>query len=152
MLPASNSGVGTNMGFPDVCVTPVGPKPTPIPYPNTAMNVTAVPFAPNVLVSFMPALNMGAEMPMTLGDQPGVESPHMGPGRYTMGNPTVLINAEPAVNLLCPTSGNNMVNSLGAVTVPSITNVFYSRAGGPRPGEVDTAAMAALSRALAEPI
>ncbi len=61
MLPASNSGVGMNMGFPDVCVTPVGPVPTPIPYPNMAMNATAVPFAPNVLISFVPGLNMGAE-------------------------------------------------------------------------------------------
>ena len=45
MLPASNSGVGMNMGFPDVCVTPVGPVPVPIPYPNMAMNAMAVPFA-----------------------------------------------------------------------------------------------------------
>jgi len=116
-----------------------------------AMNATAVPFAPNVLISFVPALNMGASMPMTLGDQAGVLSPFMGPGRYTMGNPTVMVNALPAVNLLCPTTGNNMVNGLGAVMVPSITNVFYSRAGGPPPGEVDAAAMAQLSRALAEP-
>jgi carboxyl-terminal processing protease len=152
MLPASNSGVGMNIGFPDVCETPVGPVPVPIPYPNMAMNATAVPFAPNVLVSFVPGLNMGAEMPITLGDQAGFESPFMGPGRYTMGNPTVMVNALPAVNLLCPTSGNDMINPVGVVAVPSITNVFYSRAGGPRPGEVDAAAMAELARALAEPV
>lgn len=151
MLPASNGGVGMNVGFPDVCVTPVGPVGVPIPYPNMALNATAVPFAPNVLVSFVPGLNMGAEMPMTLGDQAGVESPFMGPGRYTMGNPTVMINALPAVNLLCPTTGNDMINALGAVLVPSVTNVFYSRAGGPRPGDVDAAAVTALARAVAEP-
>lgn len=151
MLPASNSGVGMNIGFPDVCVTPVGPVPTPIPYPNMAMNATAVPFAPDVLISFVPGLNMGAEMPLTLGDQAGVESPFMGPGRYTMGNPTVMIDALPAVNLLCPTTGNDMINALGAVMVPSITNVFYSRAGGPRPGAVSAAAIAELSRALTTP-
>ena len=148
MLPASNSGVGMNVGFPDVCVTPVGPVPTPIPYPNMALNATAVPFAPNVLVSFVPALNMGATAPMTLGDQAGVESPFMGPGRYTMGNPTVLVNALPAINLLCPTTGNNMINPLGAVLVPSITNVFYSRAGAPPAGDVDAEALCGLSRAL----
>lgn len=148
MLPASNSGVGMNVGFPDVCVTPVGPVPTPIPYPNMALHATAVPFAPNVLVSFVPALNMGATTPMTLGDQAGVESPFMGPGRYTMGNPTVLINALPAINLLCPTTGNNMINALGAVLVPSITNVFYSRAGAPPTGDVDAEALRGLSRAL----
>jgi carboxyl-terminal processing protease len=149
MLPASNSGVGMNIGFPDVCVTPVGPVPVPIPYPNMALNVMAVPFAPNVLISFMPGLNMGAETPITLGDQAGVESPFMGPGRYTMGNPTVMVNALPAVNLLCPTTGNDFINPIGAVMVPSITNVFYSRAGGPSLGVVDAEAMTQLSRALA---
>jgi carboxyl-terminal processing protease len=150
MLPACNSGLGMNFGFPDVCVTPVGPVPVPIPYPNMALNATAVPFAPNVLISFVPGLNMAAEMPMTLGDQAGVESPFMGPGRYTMGNPTVMVNAMPAVSLLCPTSGNDFINPLGAVVVPSITNVLYSRAGAPAPGTVDAAAVAELSDALAE--
>jgi carboxyl-terminal processing protease len=151
MLPASNSGLGMNMGFPDVCVTPVGPVPVPIPYPNMAMHATAVPFAPDVLVSFVPGLNMMAETPITLGDQPGVESPFMGPGRFTMGNPIVMINAMPAVNLLCPTTGNDFINPIGIVAVPAITNVFFSRAGGPAPGVVDAAAITQLSRALAEP-
>ena len=146
MLPASNSGVGMNIGFPDVCVTPVGPVPTPIPYPNMAMNATAVPFAANVLVSCVPALNMGSSEPMTLGDQAGVLSPFMGPGRYTMGNPVVMINALPAINLLCPTTGNNMVNGLGAVMVPSITNVFYTRAGAPPTGDVDAEALCGILR------
>ena len=150
MLPASNSGVGMNIGFPDVCVTPVGPVPTPIPYPNMAMNATAVPFAANVLVSFVPALNMGSSEPMTLGDQAGVLSPFMGPGRYTMGNPVVMVNALPAINLLCPTTGNNMVNGLGAVMVPSITNVFYTRAGAPPTGNVDAEALRGILRALRE--
>jgi carboxyl-terminal processing protease len=41
-----------------------------------------------------------------------------------------------------------MINALGAVMVPSITNVFYSHAGAPRPGDVDVAALSALSRSL----
>jgi carboxyl-terminal processing protease len=148
MLPASNSGLGMNFGFPDVCLTP--PAAEPIPYPNMAMHVMAVPFAPDVLVSFVPGLNMGAETPITLGDQTGDLSPFMGPGRFTMGNPTVLINALPAVSLLCPTSGNDFINPIGAVVVPAITNVFYSRAGAP-PGDVDAPALQALARALSAP-
>jgi carboxyl-terminal processing protease len=148
MMPASNSGAGMNMGFPDVCLTPAGPAAVPIPYPNMAMNAMAVPFAPNVLVSFVPALNMGSIIPMTLGDQPGVLSPFMGPGMYTMGNPTVMVNALPAINLLCPTTGNNMINPIGAVTVPSITNVFYSDAAAPPAGAIDRAAIRQLARAL----
>jgi carboxyl-terminal processing protease len=151
MMPASNSGAGMNMGFPDVCLTPAGPAAVPIPYPNMAMNAMAVPFAPNVLVSFVPALNMGSIIPMTLGDQPGVLSPFMGPGMYTMGNPTVMVNALPAINMLCPTTGNNMVNPVGAVTVPSITNVFYSDAAGPPTGPIGRAGLRELGRALDRP-
>ena len=148
MLPASNAGAGMNIGFPDVCVTPVGPVPTPIPYPNMALNATMVPFAPNVLVSFVPALNMGSVAPMTLGDQAGVLSPFMGPGMATMGNPTVLVNALPATNLLCPTTGNNMINALGAVMVPSITNVFYSRAAAPPVGPAGAETIAGVAAAF----
>jgi carboxyl-terminal processing protease len=122
--------------------------PAPIPYPNMAMHAMAVPFAPNVLISFVPALNMGSVIPMTLGDQPGVLSPFMGPGMYTMGNPTVMVNALPAINLLCPTTGNNMINPLGAVMVPSITNVFFSDAAAPLPGKLDRAGLTQLARAL----
>ncbi len=72
----------------------------------------------------------------------------MGPGRYTMGNPIVMVNALPAISLLCPTTGNNFINPLGAVLVPSITNVFYTHAGAPRPGLLDAAAMGDLARAV----
>jgi carboxyl-terminal processing protease len=155
MLPATNSGVGMNVGFPDVCETPVGPVPVPIPYPNMAMSATAVPFAETVFLSYVPALNMGAEAPITLGDQAGVDSPFMGPGRFTLGNPTVNVEAMPAINLTCPTTGNDMINAVGAVLVPSVTNVFYSHAGVAPAGagegggdRVDAAALRRLSRAV----
>src|ERR1700734_2370282 len=115
MLPASNKGVGMNIGFPDVCLTPAGPVPVPIPYPNMAMNAMAVPFVPTILVSFMPALNMMSKIPLTLGDQPGVATPlFMQMGAYTMGNPIVMLQGLPAVNLTCLTTGNNMNNPVGA--------------------------------------
>ena len=65
MMPASNKGVGMSLGFPDVCTTPAAPSPVPIPYPNMAMNAMAVPFAPNVMISMMPGLNMSSRIPMT---------------------------------------------------------------------------------------
>jgi carboxyl-terminal processing protease len=129
MLPASNKGVGMNIGFPDVCLTPAGPVPVPIPYPNIAMNAMAVPFCPTILLSAMPALNMGSVIPMTLGMQPGVANPlYMQMGMYTMGNPTILVQCLPGINLTCPTSGNAMNNPVGAVLVPSVTNVFFADA------------------------
>jgi len=130
MLPASNRGVGMNIGFPDVCNTPVGPAVVPIPYPNFALNAQAVPFSPIVRCSMVNALNQASTIPMTFGDDPGVAHPTFkGTGRYTMGNPIVHVDKLPAINLLCPTTGNNMNDGVGAVLVPSVTNVFYTYAG-----------------------
>ncbi|MEQ9319392.1 MAG: DUF4150 domain-containing protein, partial [Polyangiaceae bacterium] len=46
---ASNNGVGQNIGFPDVCLTPPPPPvgPIPIPYPNFGLNVMSAVFSPN---------------------------------------------------------------------------------------------------------
>jgi carboxyl-terminal processing protease len=141
MLPASNKGVGMNIGFPDVCLTPVGPVVVPIPYPNFAMNVMAAPFSPIVKVTMMPALNMASKIPMTMGDEPGVAHPMFKQmGAYTMGNPIVYVDKLPAINLLCPTTGNNMNDALGAVLVPSVTNVLYTFALVTPEGAPDRAA------------
>lgn len=127
MLPASNRGAGMNLCFPDVCNTPVGPATVPIPYPNIAMNAQALGFSPTVKVSMMNALNLGSSIPMTNGDQAGVaHSTIMGQAKYTMGHPMVFIDKQPAICLLCPTTGNNNNAPLGAVLVPSAVNVFYT--------------------------
>lgn len=131
MMPASNHGMGMNMGFPDVCLTPMVPAPVPIPYPNIGMNAMAIPTCPNVLISLMPAQNM-ASMPMlTNGDNAGVVHPAgmMKPGGTTMGNPMILTSFLPSKNLLCPSHGNTYNNPLGATLVPSIVNVLYCDLG-----------------------
>ncbi len=130
MLPASNKGVGMNMGFPDVCLTPAVPTPIPIPYPNMGMHAMAAPFCPTILLSMVPALNMGSIIPMTLGDQPGVANPlFMQMGTFTTGNPKVILQGLPAITVSCPTTGNNMNNPVGMVAVPAVTNVLYTYAG-----------------------
>jgi carboxyl-terminal processing protease len=130
MLPATNRGAGTNIGFPDVCNTPAGPAIVPIPYPNFGMTAQSTAFSPVVKVTGVNALNMGSQIPMTSGDEAGVAHPMIkGPGRYTMGNPIVSIDRMPAINLTCPSTGNNMNNGLGAQLVPSAVNVMYCRAG-----------------------
>jgi carboxyl-terminal processing protease len=125
MLPASILGPGMNMGFPDVCLTPAGPAVVPIPYPNMAMHAMAVPTCPTILNMMMPALNQATIIPMTLGDQPGVASPFMGPGLVTMGVPTILLQGMPAVTMASITAGNNMINPIGAVTVPGAPTILY---------------------------
>jgi carboxyl-terminal processing protease len=129
MLPASNRGAGMNIGFPDVCLTPVGPVVVPIPYPNFAMHATAAAFSPVVKISGVHGLNLGSIIPMTSGDEPGVAHWTVkGPGAFTMGNPIVFIDRLPAINLTCPTTGNTANNALGAVLVPGAVNVFYTYA------------------------
>jgi carboxyl-terminal processing protease len=131
MLPASNKGAGMNMGFPDVCLTPAVPSPIPIPYPNMGMHAMAAPFCPTILLTMMPALNMGAMIPMTTGDEPGVANPLlMQTGMFTMGNPKVFLQGMPAITLTCPTTGNNMNNAVGLVSVPSATTVMFTCTAG----------------------
>lgn len=139
MLPATNRGVGMNIGFPDVCLTPVGPTVVPIPYPNFAMTAQAVAFSPVVRVSGVHALNLGSVISMTSGDEPGVAHWTIkGPGRYIMGNPIVYIDRLPAINLTCPSTGNTANNALGACLVPSAVNVFYTYAFGESPAAAPT--------------
>ena len=139
MLPATNRGVGMNIGFPDVCLTPVGPAVVPIPYPNFALTAQAAAFSPVVRVSGVNALNLGSMIPMTMGDDSGVAHWSVkGPGRYVMGNPIVSIDRLPAINLTCPTTGNTGNNAVGAVLVPSATNVFYSYAHDARTSPAST--------------
>jgi carboxyl-terminal processing protease len=116
-----------NAGAPDVCLTPPG---VPVPYPNFALHCQAVPFSPLVRVNMVNALNMMSKIPMTFGDNAGVLHPvFMQFGAFTMGNPLVFVERIPAINLLCPTTGNAMNNPIGAVVVPGSPNVFYTLAG-----------------------
>jgi carboxyl-terminal processing protease len=58
--------------------------------------------------------------------------------------------ALPAISLTCPTSGNAMNNPVGAVLVPSVTNVFLSDVESPGLGATATAeVLGALAETLA---
>lgn len=129
MLPGSNRGAGGNFGFPDVCNTPVGPATVPIPYPNFAFNAMAFPFCLIVRLSYVNALNMGSSIPMTSGDEAGVAHPMFKQaGRYSLGNVKIFLEKLPGIMMGCLTTGNNCNNPIGAVLIPSITNVFLSDA------------------------
>ena len=68
MLPATNRGAGGTFAFPDICLTPMAPSPIPIPYPNLAFTAMAVPFSPNVFLTYVNAVNMGSIIPMSCGE------------------------------------------------------------------------------------
>lgn len=120
--------MGTDMGFPDVCLTPTPAGPVPIPYPNVAMGPMAVPNCPNILIMGMPVHNLATTIPMTNGDNAGVNmgvasGTVMGPSRHLTGAFTVLYLGMPA-SRLTSMSLQNSTNCPGARVVPSQTLVL----------------------------
>ena len=119
--------MGMDLGFPDVCLTPT-PVPTPIPYPNIALGPTAIPNVLTVLTNFMPTHNMATVVPMTNGDNAGVNmgvasGTVMGPRRHLTAAFTVLINGMPATRVTSVSLANS-TNCPGARIVPSQVGVI----------------------------
>jgi hypothetical protein len=120
-------GEGQNIAFPDVCLTPTPGGPVPMPYPNISMSVTALPptTAMTVLIDGTPSLNLMSEIPISNGDEAGVNlgvvsGMIMGPTRYVMGSETLMLEGVPAVKLTSETGQNGeMMNAEGACLVPS---------------------------------
>ena len=115
--------MGTDMGFPDVCLTPTPAGPVPVPYPNIAMGPMAVPNCPTILFMCMPAHNLATTIPMTNGDNTGVNmgvasGTVMGPSRHVTGAFTVLLNGMPATRMTSM-SLQNSTNCPGVRLVPS---------------------------------
>lgn len=125
-------GAGMDLGFPDVCITPVGPVPTPIPYPDIAMTATSAPAAYNVLVDCMPSINQMSEGLVSLGDDTGVMGgvvSHMisGETMYIVGCLTILVDGIPAQRLTSVTGQNAMgvmPNAPGMCLCPSQVTVL----------------------------
>lgn len=118
---------GVDMGFPDVCLTPM-PAPVPVPYPNVALGPMGVPAAWKVLFQCAPAHNLSTTVPLSNGDNAGValgvaSGLVMGPSRPMTGANTVLLAGVPAtrvgsVNL------QNGTNCPGVRVAPSQTRVL----------------------------
>jgi hypothetical protein len=124
-------GAGTDMAFPDVCLTPM-PAPTPVPYPNTAMSATTSPTAANVLTECTPTLNMTSKGLVSLGDQAGImlgAVSHIMSGQtsYNVGCFTIMVGGAPAQRLTSVTGQNCMAvlpNSVGSCIAPSQVTVL----------------------------
>lgn len=123
---ALSMGVGMDMCFPDVCLTPT-PAPTPVPYPNMAVSATTMPMTFNVLTECTPTLNMMSRGLVSMGDQPGVAcgvASHLVAGQttYMVGCFTIMIGGAPAQRLTSVTGQNCMAvvpNGIGICAVPS---------------------------------
>src|SRR3954469_25976878 len=101
---ANTQMAGQDMGVPDVCLPPSPAGPIPIPYPNIAMGPTAIPSQVKVLILAAPAHNMSTSIPMTNGDNAGVNmgvasGTVMGPSRHLTAAFTVFFGGAPATRL-----------------------------------------------------
>ncbi|HOI15057.1 MAG TPA: DUF4150 domain-containing protein [Geobacteraceae bacterium] len=119
---------GMDTGFPDVCLTPTPAGPVPVPYPNVATAPMGVNAVYKVLFMAAPVHNMGTTIPMTNGDNAGVNmgvaaGTVMGPSRHLTASFTVLIGGMPATRLTS-SSLQNSTNCPGVRVVPSQTKVL----------------------------
>ncbi len=73
-LPATTLAMGTYMGAPDVCKTPMPPPvgTVPIPYPNAAMVPASSDTVNKVLIENMDVVVEGTKVPNSNGDEAGV--------------------------------------------------------------------------------
>ncbi len=135
-LPISTSEGGMAMAMPDVCNTPAPPAgPVPIPYPNMAQLATAdaSTCSVKVLVSNQPTHHAATEIPMTSGDEPGVNGgvvsgTQMDKCTRTLASTKVLIEGNGAVFATGTTAhnGSNANAPAGAQLVPSQSKVLVS--------------------------
>jgi hypothetical protein len=124
---ANTQMMGIDLGFPDVCLTPM-PAPVPIPYPNIAAGPMGVPAVYNVLFMCAPAHNMATTVVMTNGDNPGValgvaSGMVMGPSRHLTGSFTFLVGGMPATRVTS-VALQNSTNCPGIRAVPSQVKVL----------------------------
>ncbi|QFY41578.1 DUF4150 domain-containing protein [Candidatus Methylospira mobilis] len=122
--PLTSIAGGMNLGFPDVCLTMVGPAPAPIPYPNISMCTMCDPASTgdNMLLDFMPSVHLMSEPLMSQGDDAGVllgvvSHLIMGPSEFMTGIPNVLIEGFPAQTLLSVTGQNGLAENCPGTTL-----------------------------------
>ena len=133
-LPAATKAAGMCFAFPDVCLTPAPPAPpVPVPYPNTAMLPQATNVVMNVLIENKECFVQGSVIPMSRGDEPGVNGGvvsgiNMGPVMPRQFSSKVFFGGRKAVYHTCMT-GHNGVSSnqpMGTHTVPSQMKVIVA--------------------------
>jgi len=126
---------GMNFAMPDCCLTPTPVGPIPIPYPNIAIGLTAIPPTASlkVLTVAMPTHNLMTTTPLSNGDNAGVNmgvlsGMVMGPTRHLMGSFTTLIGGMPATKMTSMSGQNGMsLNIPGMTLVPAQVKVLIMK-------------------------
>lgn len=132
MFPASTKAGGVCFATPDVCLTPAPPAPpVPIPYPNTGQVPTATNTSEKLKIAMMPAVLLTSEIPMSVGDQPGVKggvvSGTVGDMiKFKKGSSKVKVEGQALEYQTAVTghNGSNPNHPAGMQTAPSQTKVL----------------------------
>lgn len=120
---------GQCLATPDVCLVPAPPgPPIPTPFANVGMPPMGMQPTAKVLIVGMPALTKASKIPMTNGNQPGVNGgvmsgQIMGEVEFVMASAKVKFEGQFAVRLSDPTR-QNAGNAVGQVVAPSQTKVM----------------------------
>jgi hypothetical protein len=135
MMLASCTMGGQCIGAPDTCLTPAPPSPSPIPIPyvNMAMVMMASNTATKVKYSNMPAVVEMSELPMSSGDEPGVNGgimsgTFMGKCTFKLGSVTVKAEGKGVCYQTSMVGQNGASPNVpaGMQVVPSQFTVFIS--------------------------
>lgn len=128
---ANTQSYAMNLGFPDVCKTPIGPVVTPIPYPNISETTTAIPNIFNQFITCMPIHNLMTTVPTSSGNEAGsllgvVSQLIKGPTIHMLGSFKVFRTIMPATKMLSMSGQNGMALNIPGVTLsPSQVKVLY---------------------------
>ena len=132
MFPVATKQGGDCIAFPDACKTPSPAGTVPVPYPNTAMLMQAVPPTCTLKVRIMnqPVITKQTLIPATSGDEAGaaggvVSGMIKGPAQAKMGSVKVKMEGHPAVFQTCVwgQNGTNANAPAGMQATPSQTKV-----------------------------
>jgi hypothetical protein len=133
MFPASTTGGGMSMAFPDVCKVPSPAGPIPTPFPNVAQLTMANPgtCSTKVKIMNMPVFVQKSQIPLSSGDEPGVaggvvSGVFINTMKPMMAKPKVQVEGSPIVTQMC-TAGQNGASPNapgGTILAPSQTMVI----------------------------
>ena len=134
MMPATTTAGGMYFAMPDVCLTPAPPAPpVPVPYPNIAQVAATVGFVPTVMVENRPIVAEGSKVPMSSGDEAGVNGGVMSGVNMNQVAPKLFSSKVLAkgkkVAFLTSITGHNGTNAnapAGAQIVPSQAKVLVA--------------------------
>jgi hypothetical protein len=128
---ALNTSPALTFGFPDVCITMIGPVPTPVPYPNFANASTGFPVPAHILMSVAPVQNQATMLFPTLGDLPGflgvASGTVLGPCQSLTHANTFLTGGLPTKRL-SSMGFSNGINAPSTAIIPNQTKVLVLKA------------------------